>query len=95
MGAAFWIRRFLTVFAGAFAIIAVAQLLKGRTAESATLHGLGWAAVTAAVFTTSRIYQSRRQQHCAICRDTPEKQSELSWPGRASSPDYRPGNGEE
>lgn len=74
MGTAFWVRRFLSVFAGAFVVIAAVQLLKGRDVGNATLMALAWAAAAATVFTTSRIYQSRRGQHCAICKDTPEMQ---------------------
>lgn len=75
MGTAFWIRRFLAVFAGAFVVIAGVALLKGHGAEASALHGLLWGALSAALFTGSRIYQSRRGVHCAICRDTPEMQT--------------------
>jgi hypothetical protein len=75
MGARFWIRRFVVVFIGAFVAIGVGQLLRGRTATDAAMHGLVWAAVSAIVFTTARVYQSRRGLHCAICRDTPETRS--------------------
>jgi len=75
MGTAFWIRRFLVVFAGAFVVIAGVALLKGHAPEEAALHGLLWGALSAAMFTGSRIYQSRRGVHCAICKDTPEMQS--------------------
>lgn len=73
MGTAFWIRRFLLVFAGSFVVIAATQLLKGHEVGFATSQALGWAAVAAAIFTISRIYQSRRGQHCAVCKDTPER----------------------
>ena len=72
MGATFWVRRFLLVFAGALVIISGAQIAKGNTFEYALTEGLLWAAVTAAVFTAVRIYKSRKGQHCAICADTPE-----------------------
>ena len=72
MGTAFWIRRFLLVFAGALVIISSAQLAKGNTLEYAMTEGLLWAAITAALFTGARIYKSRKGQHCAICADTPE-----------------------
>lgn len=72
MGTAFWLRRFSIIFLGAFVLIGAAQLLRGRTFEFATLHGLGWAAVSATIFTGARFYQSRQGQHCAICKDTPE-----------------------
>lgn len=72
MGFAFWIRRFFTVYAGAFVIIGAVQLLKAGDLRYASAHAATWAAVSAAVFTAARLWQSRRGQHCAICRDTPE-----------------------
>jgi hypothetical protein len=72
MGTTFWIRRFFLVFASALAIITGAQVLKGHTLGYSVTEGLLWAAVASTIFTGARIYQSRRGQHCAICRDTPE-----------------------
>jgi len=72
MGAVFWIRRFIVVFAGAFLVIAGVQLLKGHTLAYSGTQGAIWAIVSATVFIAARINQSRRGQHCAICRDTPE-----------------------
>lgn len=72
MGIAFWIRRFLLVFVSALVIIAGAQMLKGQTFGYSVTQGLLWAAIVSTIFTGARIYQSRRGQHCAICRDTPE-----------------------
>ena len=74
MGAAFWIKRFFTVLVGAFVVIVVAQLLKGHAAKYSATHGAIWGFVSAAVFTAARYWQSRRGQHCAICKDTPEMQ---------------------
>lgn len=74
MGAKFWIKRFAVVLVSAFAIICLAQLLKGHDARYAALQGAVWAMITAGVFTGARIVQSRRKQHCAICKDTPEMQ---------------------
>jgi hypothetical protein len=72
MGAAFWIRRFLVVFASTLVIITGAQMLKGHTLGYSVTQGLIWAAIASTIFTGARIYQSRRGQHCAICGDTPE-----------------------
>ncbi|HKE94476.1 MAG TPA: hypothetical protein VKB34_09245 [Povalibacter sp.] len=74
MGIVFWIRRFLTVLAGALIIITAVQLLKGHDMEYASMQGALWGTFTAAVFTAARYVQSRRGQHCAICKDTPEMQ---------------------
>lgn len=75
MGTAFWIRRFLTVLAGAFVIIGAAQMLRGHTVASAATQGALWGAISATVFTVARYFQSRQGQHCAICNDTPEMQT--------------------
>lgn len=72
MGTAFWLRRFTIVFVGAFVLITAAQLLRGRTLEFATFHGLVWAAVSATSFTGVRFCQASQGQHFAICRYTPE-----------------------
>ena len=74
MGAKFWIKRFAVVLGGAFAIIFLAQLLRGHDLPYAATQGAMWGAIAASVFAVARIYQSRRKQHCAICRDTPEMQ---------------------
>jgi uncharacterized membrane protein YhiD involved in acid resistance len=68
----FWIKRFVVVFIGAFIILLIVGLMKERSLERATAESAVWAGVTAAVFVTARIYQSRKGQHCELCRDTPE-----------------------
>ena len=75
MGTAFWIRRFFLVFVVAAIIIAGAQLLRGHDLRYSLTQGLLWAAISASVFTGSRIYQSKNGVHCAICKDTPEMQA--------------------
>ena len=72
MGTAFWIRRFFTVLVFAAVIIGVVQWAKGHTWQYASIQGATWGLISATVFTAARIYQSRRKQHCAICKDTPE-----------------------
>lgn len=72
MGIGFWLRRYAFVFALAFAVIAAAQLLRGRELELALQHALLWAAMSAGVFLATRLYYSSRGVPCALCRDTPE-----------------------
>jgi hypothetical protein len=72
---AFWIRRFFTVFVGAFVIIGAVQMLKGHDLPYSMIQAAIWGVTTATVFTIARLYQSRRDQHCAICKDTPEMQT--------------------
>ncbi len=74
MNTTFWIKRFLTVLTGAFVIITAAQVLKGRDILYSLTQGAVWGLITACVFTAARLFQSRRGQHCAICKDTPEMQ---------------------
>jgi hypothetical protein len=72
MKTSFWIKRFFVVLIGAFSVLLVVNLLKKSSLDSAIAESAIWAGATAAVFVTARIYQSRRGQHCAVCRDTPE-----------------------
>lgn len=72
MGMAFWVRRFVVVFAGAFVVIAAGQLLKDHTAGHSAREGLVWAAVSTSIFIAARLHQSRQGRHCTLCRDTPE-----------------------
>ena len=74
MGTIFWIKRFLTVFVGAFVIIGTAQMLKGHDLPYSVSQGAIWSAMAATVFTVTRFFRSRRGQHCAVCKDTPEMQ---------------------
>ncbi len=74
MGTRFWINRFLVVLAGAFAVICLAQLLKGHDLAYAATQGATWGAISATVFTVARFFQARRGQQCAICKDTPDMQ---------------------
>ena len=72
MGTTFWIKRFFTVLMGAFVIIGVVQMLKGHDLPHSVTEAAIWGVIAATVFTVSRLYQSHRGQHCAICKDTPE-----------------------
>jgi len=74
VGTTFWIKRFLTVLVGAFAIIGTVQMLKGHDLPYSVTQAALWGVITATVFTVGRLYHSRRGRHCAICRDTPEMQ---------------------
>ncbi len=76
MGVTFWTRRFIIVAIGAFAIICAAQMLKGHDVSYAAVQGGIWGIASATAFVAGRIIQSRRGQHCAICKDTPEVPSE-------------------
>jgi hypothetical protein len=72
VGTAFWIRRFFTVLLIVGVIVALAQSAKGHTFQYAITQAAIWGFISSTVFTVARIYQSRRNQHCAICKDTRE-----------------------
>jgi hypothetical protein len=72
MSRAFWIKRFLVVAFVAIAILTAVELLKGHALVQALSFALGWGLLASAVFTATRIYRSRKGQHCAICNDIPE-----------------------
>ena len=76
MGAVFWIKRFLTVLFGAFVVIAAAQLIQGHDLVYSTMQAAIWSAISATLFTVGRFFQARRNQHCALCKDTPEMQED-------------------
>jgi hypothetical protein len=65
------LRGFLVVVAGAFVVIAAAQLLKGNSLEYAATEGLLWAVISATIFTVARAYRLRKGQYCAVCGDLP------------------------
>jgi hypothetical protein len=71
MGTTFWIRRFALVLAIAFVVIAGAHLLRGRSFESSLVEALIWSVISAGIFVSARMYQSRKGVHCAICNDIP------------------------
>ena len=64
MGIGYWIRRFVVVFAIAFAVIAASHLLRDRGLEHALREGLLWATLTAAVFTGTAFHRWRRCRAC-------------------------------
>jgi hypothetical protein len=80
MGTVFWIRRYVEAFAVAFGVIAVSHLVRGWSVRDSVSEALPWSVISAAVFVAARIWQSRRGQHCAICRDTPEMQDPAGPP---------------
>jgi hypothetical protein len=72
MGRAFWIKRKLFVAFVAFAVLTTVELLKGHELFQALSFALGWGVLASIVFTATRIYRSRKGQHCAVCNDIPE-----------------------
>jgi hypothetical protein len=75
MPISFWIKRFLVVFAGVFAILLTVALLRERTLARAVSESALWAGIATAVFVATRIYHLRRGRHCELCGDAPETQT--------------------
>ncbi|HTL97761.1 MAG TPA: hypothetical protein VL181_03050 [Holophagaceae bacterium] len=72
MGARFWIKRFLAVYATAFLILAISEWIKGHGWRGGRVFSAEWALITASVFIGTRLYYSSQGVACAICKDTPE-----------------------
>jgi len=80
MPLSFWIKRFVTVFLGAFAVLLVVGMLKGHAVATAASESAIWAGIAATIFIATRVYRSRRGQHCELCRDTPQMQQGEACP---------------
>jgi hypothetical protein len=86
MPLSFWIKRFITVFLGAFVFLLAVGALKGRALAVAIKESALWAGIAATIFTASRIYRSRKGQHCELCRDTPQMREGEACPIKKSEP---------
>jgi hypothetical protein len=84
MPLSFWIKRFATVFLGAFAVLLVVGILKGRAFATAASEGALWAGIAATIFIATRIYRSRKGQHCKLCGDTPQMREGEACPVKKS-----------
>ena len=71
MPLSFWIKRFLAVFSGVFLVLLAVGLLKDRPLRQAVAESALWAAISTTIFIATRVYYSRRGQHCELCGDTP------------------------
>ena len=68
----FWITRFVSVAAAAFALLAGLYLLRGMPAGEALREAGIWSVLAAAIFTGNRYWKARQGKSCALCRDTVE-----------------------
>lgn len=72
MGTVFWIKRFITVAVVAIALLTAVELIKGHELGQAVSFGAVWGVLASALFIATRLYRSRKGEHCAICNDIPE-----------------------
>lgn len=70
---AFWIKRWLTVFAGVTVLLIAAGLLKERSWDAVWPEATFWALVASTLLIGTRYSRARRGIACAICRDTVEQ----------------------
>ena len=77
MSKMFWLRRFLLVFCVAFTVIIGSHLLRGHELSYALTESVVWAMISAPIFVISRMHQSSKGQHCALCSDMPEHRDNL------------------
>lgn len=61
-----WIVRFLLAFSLASAALAMVQLVKGATVDSALVFAGEWGAITAVVFTGVGYLKYRRRPGCMV-----------------------------
>ena len=69
----FWMRRGLTVFSLAFALLVAVELLKGHALLAAVQFALTWSAIATAIFIGTRIFYVSRGKNCPLCNDLPER----------------------
>ena len=86
MPLSFWIKRFVTVFLGAFAVLLVVGLLKGRAVATAAAKSALWAGIATTIFIATRIYYSRKGRYCALCGDTPQTPQGEACPVKKPEP---------
>jgi hypothetical protein len=68
----FWIKRFLTVYAGIFVVLLAVYILRGRPSRQAVLESALWSLIASGIFIVNRLIRSHKGQACELCRDTPE-----------------------
>ena len=71
----FWLKRFLVVLTGTFAVLSAVSLLRGRPPAQAAGESALWAGIATIIFIATRVYRSRQGQHCELCGDTPESRA--------------------
>jgi hypothetical protein len=72
MDVLFWMKRFLWVFCIAFTLIFCTHLLRDHALKNSLSESLVWAMISANIFISSRIYQSRKGIHCTLCPENPK-----------------------
>lgn len=65
----YWLRHFATFAVLGFALLLVAELLKGRGWETGLVNAGVWGVVVGAVVASTKAYKTRKGEACAVCAD--------------------------
>jgi hypothetical protein len=74
MGTSFWVKRFLVVTSGAFALLVLVYLAKGGQLYQAMFDAIVWALITSIIYLGVLRYRIGRNPQCAIGRNAPGMQ---------------------
>jgi len=78
MPLSFWIRRFITVFAGVFLVLFAVGLVKGRSLPQVAFESAVWSGAATSLFVATRLYHLSKGRRCELCQDAPPETSESS-----------------
>lgn len=82
MGAAFWIKRYLLAAVPLFAILVVAEYVKGTPTQADILSAGLWAVAAAGIFIGAAYRRYRKGQDCAACEAPPAAPVKTGKPAR-------------
>ncbi len=66
-----WLVQYVVAIPIIVVLLASVQYFKGRSLEYAIEFGLLWAFVAVTIFAIRRLYNYRKNIHCAVCNDLP------------------------
>lgn len=66
-----WITQYAIALPIIFVLLAGIQYLKGQSLAYSIEFGVFWSLVSVAIFAIRRIYNYRKNIHCAVCNDLP------------------------
>jgi len=74
----FWIKRFLTIFTGAFILLFAVGIARGRPMRQVLFDSVVWSGIAAALFVATRLYHLSKGRKCELCQDAPPETAEAS-----------------
>lgn len=67
-----WIAQYLVTVFILFIVFSVVQYFKGHDIDTSVRFGVMWALISTTIFFATRIYNYRKNIHCAVCNDLSE-----------------------